>query len=243
MPKIVYYLLALTVVIHFFHCESHTRAFQQYNNSKLPTKTIEFNWKVDIDDVPANVDLEELSSPLFNSDLNSTWYFSLSVTNNQISVNLKHTTRNETAKTKFSISLKREHFDQLFKLSNGQSGDSEIIMFDVDLHVFEALLKFLYTNELPKSVDIIKRLLVIADRFELKELVQLCEERLVDDLTITNAVEYLELAADIKREQLKAMVFQFIEEHYSSIVFLSEWRVLKKNRPNLIFEYYEAIRT
>jgi hypothetical protein len=86
--------------------------------------------------------------------------------------------------------------------SGMQEGETGIITIsDVQHNVFEALLYFIYTDELPEhlqdgkmSITMAQHLLMASDRYQLERLRTICEKRLVDTVEIETVSTTLMLA-------------------------------------------------
>ena len=100
--------------------------------------------------------------------------------------------------------------------------------------------QFIYTNEIPDGTQSSLELLLIADQYNLKDLIQLCEMEISKTMTCQNAIEILNIAnkvADAKR--LREFANEFVVENILSIVTNDGWKQLLA-QSNLL-EVYQRI--
>lgn len=88
------------------------------------------------------------------------------------------------------------------------------------MHFLQALLQFVYSDELPNCHEIIgststssaimmQHLLAAADRFGLDRLKQLCEAKLCEEVSADTVATTLSLAEQHRCPQLKAICLKF----------------------------------
>ena len=96
--------------------------------------------------------------------------------------------------------------------------------------VVKQTLEFIYTNQIPAGTTASLDLLIIADQFNLKDLIRLCESELSKTMTCENAIKILSMAekiADAKR--LKDFAAEFIYKNMLSIVSPKEWKQIAES--------------
>ena len=97
--------------------------------------------------------------------------------------------------------------------------------------VVKQMIYFIYTNRLPEGASCYTELLLIADRFNLKGLIKLCEARLAGSLAVSNAVEILDAADKVAdASNLKNAGIDFVADNLSLLIGTDDWnRLLGKN--------------
>lgn len=90
-----------------------------------------------------------------------------------------------------------------------------ICINDMDASVFEALLHFVYTDELPEineedAAAIAQHLLVAADRYDMERLKLICEDKLCRCLDVKTAANTLALAEQHHCRGLKKAILKFL---------------------------------
>jgi speckle-type POZ protein len=92
---------------------------------------------------------------------------------------------------------------------------------DMEAPVFEAVLKFIYTDPLPPEMEeercdqdvatMWQHLLVAADRYDLQRLRLMCEERLCQNINVRTATTTLALAEQHRCRGLKEACLEFLK--------------------------------
>lgn len=101
-------------------------------------------------------------------------------------------------------------------MKEGKSGTADVIRVDdMEAQVFRALLCFAYTDSLPvdetKEEDAMcQHLLVAADRYDLKRLKLVCEEKLCKYIDVSTVGTILALADQHRCDGLKKACFHFL---------------------------------
>ncbi|KAJ3677157.1 hypothetical protein LUZ60_002881 [Juncus effusus] len=102
---------------------------------------------------------------------------------------------------------------QFFGPMKVKHGDS-IIVDDIEPAVFRGFLHFIYSDsvsELDEEVMVMyQHLLVAADRYEVKRLKSICENKLSQNIDVKNIAINLTLAEQHSCPQLKASCFKFV---------------------------------
>uniref|UniRef100_A0A0E0BLF3 BTB domain-containing protein n=1 Tax=Oryza glumipatula TaxID=40148 RepID=A0A0E0BLF3_9ORYZ len=86
---------------------------------------------------------------------------------------------------------------------------------DMDAAVFAALLRFVYTDELPEldggsAAAMAQHLLVAADRYDMERLKKVCEDKMVRHLDVGTAATSLALAEQHDCPELKKAILRFM---------------------------------
>nr|XP_040246084.1 BTB/POZ and MATH domain-containing protein 2-like [Aegilops tauschii subsp. strangulata] len=128
--------------------------------------------------------------------------------------------------------LKEELYGSMQEARPGQC----IIVQDMQPAVFKAILHFIYTDSLPSSEDteMVRLLLVAADRYAMDRLKLVCQSILCEDLNKDTVTTTLALAHQHNCHQLKDACLQFIE--------LSGFKDFKANCPSFIEDTLEKRR-
>jgi len=100
-----------------------------------------------------------------------------------------------------------------------------------DPKIVKQMIHFIYTNRLPDGVKCSPQLLLIADRFRLKGLIQFCKTKLSKSLTTTNAIQVLDAADKVPdAASLKIAAVQFIADNLPFLIGTDDWNnILGKN--------------
>ena len=76
-----------------------------------------------------------------------------------------------------------------------------------------SMLEFIYTQQLPKTKGYIDSLLMIADKYDIKSLLERCETEMARELSLKNALDLLEISKRTSAGQLTTSAIRFIGNH------------------------------
>ena len=103
------------------------------------------------------------------------------------------------------------------------------------------LVDYMYSGKLDTSYVRLKELLVLADRFEVLQLVQLCSSKLSESLNKNNALELGIFGDSYNSKTLVEICAQFIAANMKESLSQEEWMEIKKS-PNLMFEIIKNVK-
>jgi len=114
------------------------------------------------------------------------------------------------------------------------------ITLECKLAPFQAMLEYLYTDNIPPDCDLLFDILALAEEYLLLQLKGICEVKLLENLDLYNAANLL-VHADLYRcETLKKYCMQFILMSYELLVNIPQFEDLQK-APHLLMEIIRAI--
>ncbi|TVU42658.1 hypothetical protein EJB05_09077, partial [Eragrostis curvula] len=130
-----------------------------------------------------------------------------------------------------------------------KEGTVAVTIKDMQPAVFRALLHFIYTDSLPSLDDLkgddrcemIRHLLVAADRYAIERLGLLCQSYLCDDLQVHNVATTLALAYQHGCGLLKDACVEFIacSNAMEAVVKTEGYKNLKRSCPSVVIEALE----
>jgi len=103
-------------------------------------------------------------------------------------------------------------FDQLFKKATVE-GTSEVTIDDVSPIVLWEFLRYLYTGDIVNLDIRVEDLFVVADKYDVPTLTDVCEKYLMQNLSMKTAPRVLTLAHALNREDLKNNALVYIKSH------------------------------
>jgi len=119
--------------------------------------------------------------------------------------------------------------------SRKEKGKVCVEIKDMNLAVFEDLLKYIYTGNSPNVDSHVEELFAAADRYELEQLKELCEVKLCSRLAISNCIDLL-ILADLHRGQtLRAAALQYVSKNIHKIK-ACDWQESLIANPTLMAE-------
>ena len=132
-------------------------------------------------------------------------------------------------------------FAKMFQQHPNEASQDRIIVDDIDPDIFQALLHFMYTDQVYLNSDNSASILAAAGRFSLELLVAKCENFLVENLTRKNCCEILLLAHHHKSNHLKTSAVKYIRENVSHVMETQEWKQLEESCPQLVIETLKTL--
>ena len=125
------------------------------------------------------------------------------------------------------LSARSPVFRAMFQHDTKESKENRVVISDCEPDVVEAMLKFIYTGDVPKLKEMAHDLFTIADKYQLQQLKKMCEGALLEELDVGNAADTLALAAMHNLVQLKKSCIRFITGHISEVMKTEGWGGLK----------------
>jgi len=129
-------------------------------------------------------------------------------------------------------------FNAMFNHNMTENQSREVEIPDLDLETVKDMLKYMYAGKIDNLNTRSPRLLEAADKYQLSELKQICEEVLCDSLTVDTCLECLVLADLHNAEQLKDAAVKFVVENSEEFVDQID---KFKPYPDLMAELFKAI--
>lgn len=115
----------------------------------------------------------------------------------------------------------------LAEILNKNPEAHELNLVDISVDVFEKILSYLYTDELPGCQDNstnFKALFVAAARLKITELMDLTALKISETIHLENPVEILKLSSKYEHEGLKDAAFNEIKITFPNVPFKDEWK-------------------
>ncbi|KAF7027410.1 hypothetical protein CFC21_039456 [Triticum aestivum] len=134
-------------------------------------------------------------------------------------------------------------------MSDANATSKNIIVEDMEPPVFRALLHFIYTDSLPamddlddgENQDMVKHLMVAADRYAMDRMKMICEGILCKSLEVETVAMTLALADQHHCSKLKDACVEFIlsSNRMDDVVASQGYAHLKRSCPALMFDVFE----
>ena len=127
-------------------------------------------------------------------------------------------------------------FSAMFQHDMKEAALNRVDIVDIEPDIFQALLRFIYTDQVDFTMENSTALLVASDRYHLDLLKSKCEAFLAQGLSIENCSVLLVLADVHDATNLKKAAVNFFRNFSSEVVATDEWKEMKKARPVLACE-------
>ncbi|XP_073836747.1 protein roadkill-like [Musca autumnalis] len=128
-------------------------------------------------------------------------------------------------------------FDAMFRNDFLENQTNRITIDDIDADVLEEMLKYIYTGDddnIPKEMA--SELLMVADKYALMDLQEMCVKILIDSKQIDTITDTLLLAERNSNKRLKEQVIEFIIANIKDVMETVHWKTLQETEPNLCLE-------
>ena len=109
-------------------------------------------------------------------------------------------------------------FETMFSVEMKEKTDNQVIIKDMDADTLHEMLRYIYGRKDLNLVENATDLLVAAEKYDLKELKQICEDHLCLTLNVDNVVDRLILADLHCASNLRSLALRFFKENGDSIV-------------------------
>ncbi|XBH89375.1 hypothetical protein VPH35_081292 [Triticum aestivum] len=140
-------------------------------------------------------------------------------------------------------------FDAEFYGPMGDKGAQDITIDDMQPAVFKSFLHFIYTDSMPSMDDLedddkremVKHLLVAADKYAMERMKLICEGMLCKSLDVENVATILALADQHNCSNLKdaCIEFMFSLNRMNDVIASQGYVQLKRSSPDIIVDVLE----
>ena len=137
----------------------------------------------------------------------------------------------------------------------------KITINDISVDIMKAMVKFIYSGKVEeeRGMEFYEELLKASDQYLLAGLKEMCQLRLMAEVSVDNAIQMMQLghmckAEDLKLKAKKAIIskgciFYFEVKNFVSclmclghqIIQLEDWKENLEGFPDLIFEIMESL--
>ena len=129
------------------------------------------------------------------------------------------------------------YFRNMFDSRMNEAETGKIDVPDADPSAFRGMLQYIYGGASPKNLnDIVIDLYALADKYGLKNLLEICESFLQENLDADNVVEVLLLADKYSLEELKSKAKVVMKANLFVLQQSEENRKKLEQRPSLLLD-------
>ncbi|KAL7013148.1 hypothetical protein ACKWTF_015219 [Chironomus riparius] len=197
-----------------------------------------------IKEINANLQSELEQEKLKNSQL-------LVVPQNKFLDDLKAFSQDETTKD-FKIIIEDQEFPvhkfilaarspTLAELFKANPAIENLNLVDISVEIFDKILKFLYTDELPGDDGTnFLHLFAAAGKLKIQELKELSATKLIDRFKKNNVLEIFKLSNKYEHEELRKEAFAKLKAYYQNYKFKDEWIARPEVVEKAIEQYKKA---
>ncbi len=137
---------------------------------------------------------------------------------------------------KIILAQRSQVFKAMFASENYQEAKSgEVAINDIAPEELDAFLKFVYSGECGENVKKhAKALLVVADKYDVPDLMSVVQKKLAATLASDNAVEFMLLANMCNAQLLKKKAIQVIASNLDEVSKQDRWLELKSENYDIV---------
>ena len=139
------------------------------------------------------------------------------------------------------LSARSQVFAAKFENNGKVSSIKTLNIEDCEPEAFEAMLSFLYTDEMEETEEMAKELLPLAIKYQVQLLQHKCEELLLESLSTENCAETLILADTQGALLLKEHALDYFRRHSGEVIKTAGWKILRENHTRLVVETLESL--
>jgi len=129
---------------------------------------------------------------------------------------------------KLILSAGSKVFHNIFANEQSETSSDVLRMKDFDSKIVEALLSFLYTNQVHNLEETAKELLQVASQYEVEELKEICMAELHPSINIENAAQVLIMAHENDVQKMKESAGAFIKMNFTAVSATEDWKKMRK---------------
>ena len=142
---------------------------------------------------------------------------------------------------KIIVGARSQVFAAMLQNDMKEAAPNLVEIVDIEPNVFQALLHFIYTDQVDLTIEMSKSFLAAANRYFLDLLNWKCETFLTQNLTLENFSELFILADTHNAALLKDSVVNLIRKSPTEVMKTDEWKKLKKSHPGLACDILETV--
>jgi len=128
-------------------------------------------------------------------------------------------------------------FDQMFK----DNADKELPVENISPIVLWEFLRYLYTGEIVNLDIRVEDLFVVADKYDVPHLTDICESFMIHNLSVENVSRCLVLGHNHSRPDLKSKSMLYIAQNGDQVIGHPEWKKVEEKYPVLVVEAFRLV--
>ena len=139
------------------------------------------------------------------------------------------------------LAARSKVFKTMLNMDGEEAKKNCLVIEDFDIFQVRQLLEFIYTGSLKEDDAIGTELLLLADKYDLPDLVHLCEVALAKDITLETCLGFLDITNRISSHYLIKLCSAFVAEHRRHLMTTSEWTRIAKENPLALISVLEEM--
>lgn len=138
------------------------------------------------------------------------------------------------------ISARNDVFAKMFRSEMVEKKHGKVEISDIEPHIFKLLLRFIYSERLySQDTQELLKVMVAADKYSCKGLVNACGRRLIHNMDVDNAVHILIVADLVEELFLKKKCIDFIVENGDEVCATEAYKeMVRSGHAQLLSELF-----
>ena len=126
------------------------------------------------------------------------------------------------------LAVRSEHFFNMFSSQMVESYVKEIVIEDIRIDVFKAMMEYFYTDRINVTPEIAVHLYVVADRYVVERLKELCAVFVQRSLSVENVCSLLTAADSQSAMSLRDLCLTFVARNFDAVSLTDSFASLSK---------------
>jgi len=140
---------------------------------------------------------------------------------------------------KLILSARSSVFDAMFSHNMREHILNRVEIKDLDVKVVQDMLHYIYSGQVIELESKAADLVTAAEKYDLKELKQMCVTSLCNSIRDDNVLDMLVLVETYNLPELRKLVLEFAALHKKEVVKQEDWRTKFANYPGIFADIYE----
>jgi hypothetical protein len=136
----------------------------------------------------------------------------------------------------FMLAARSPVLRAMFQSPMTEAATRRLEIKDLSSDVVDTMLLFIYTGNVPNLAEAAAELLEAAEKYQIDQLKDLCEQQLIEITDIGNAVAHLFLGDRFQAMGLRKVAMEFVVQHFKAVMANPEWKQKLIGHPALLAE-------
>lgn len=139
------------------------------------------------------------------------------------------------------LATNSSYFEEICNNNEKKKDITDEIISERKQAIFAIMVSFIKTGLIPAIIDVndLKDLLRLAHKFDVQTLKLICEECLLSYITLSTAIDFLQLAISCEAKCLEKNVENFLKIHIQDVISLKEFHLLSPEHSQKIIKIKE----
>eukprot|EP00092_Neocalanus_flemingeri_P028708 GFUD01031169.1.p1 GENE.GFUD01031169.1~~GFUD01031169.1.p1 ORF type:complete len:369 (+),score=110.59 GFUD01031169.1:135-1241(+) len=130
-------------------------------------------------------------------------------------------------------------FSRMFDTDMKETRSGVITVDDIDVDILEAVIEYIYTDDITKDVEDTAMIVYAADKYELRGLLEICFRKFKDEMEDHQLVDILILSERHNLRDFKDLAMKKIMADKTKFLNEIDFQTKMENHPQLLFELFK----